>query len=99
MCDDSCDAEHFDLDAETIAIPIASPCQCCGLSVPTRPRHGVLRYPHRCPHGRDCAAGDPAIGGHLAGRGTCIECNADRLAERQALARCAELRAADVDGQ
>jgi hypothetical protein len=85
------DDETWDPDAETVAIPVATPCQCCGLNVPARPRHGALRYPHLCPHGRDCAAGEPALGQYLGDRGTCPECNADRLAERRARAHRAAL--------
>jgi hypothetical protein len=74
---------QIDSGADTVVIPSATPCQCCGASVPKRPGHGALRYPHRCPHGRDCAAAEPAIGAYLAGRGTCPDCNAERLAERR----------------
>jgi hypothetical protein len=70
------------IEDDTLAIPVPTPCQCCGQLVACRPRHGALRFPHACPHGRDCAAGDPAIGAHLDGRGTCPDCNAARLAER-----------------
>jgi hypothetical protein len=68
----------------TVELSPPTPCQCCGQFVSTRPRHGALRFPHRCPHGRDCAAGDPRLGAHLDGRGTCPECNTARLAERMA---------------
>lgn len=70
------------IDDDTVAIPAPTPCQCCAQLVAVRPRRGALRFPHKCPHGRDCAAGDPLMGAHLAGRGTCEDCNRDRLAER-----------------
>jgi hypothetical protein len=72
------------IDEDTVAMPVPTPCQCCNLLVARRPRHGALRFPHKCPHGRDCAAGDPTVGAHLDGRGTCAECNDARLAERLA---------------
>jgi hypothetical protein len=70
-------------DGQTCAMPVPTPCQCCGVLVATRPRRGSLRFPHRCPHGADCAAADPRVGAYLAGRGTCPDCNAARLAERR----------------
>jgi hypothetical protein len=63
---------------------VPTPCPCCHTLVATRRGHGTLRYPHACPHGRPCAAGDPLHGRHVADRGTCPECNAARLAERLA---------------
>jgi hypothetical protein len=57
-----------------------SPCQCCGRRV-ARHRGSSLRYRHKCPHGRNCPAGDPLWGSYgIALNKECDLCNRARLA-------------------
>jgi len=56
------------------------PCHCCGRDGKRLPRRGKRRYPHLCPHGKPCVAGDRLLGNH-ANWPRCPSCYALRRAE------------------
>lgn len=64
-------------------------CWGCGrLDVKKRPRAGKLHYPHKCPHGIDCVAGDPLAGRAGNNWPRCVDCRIEARSQHEGRASC-----------
>jgi hypothetical protein len=65
-------------------------CPMCGREAKKRPLSGKLRYPHKCPHGKPCAQGNPLVGTHSflpVHSNNCTECRAEQTAHPRGFGR------------